>query len=366
MRNSSVQPTKQYKKMRKSLFDISWQVSEPEYRADPALSYSTLAKYERDGRFKALPTLFDHVSTPSLVFGSIVDTLMTGSEEEFRNNFVVLEDPGISDTLKEITLLLYSRFKNAHAFDEIPDDQLSEAGKECDFYANDKYEATRIKKIRESCKPYYNMLLIAEGKTVVSQEDIADARACVEALKNGNVSKYFTDDPFGNSDIEGFYQLKFKGVDPDTGVEYRCMADRIIVNHAKKYILPIDLKTSSHEEHEFFKSFTQWRYDIQARLYWRLIKQNIEKDEYFKDFKLLDYQFIVVNRKTLTPLAWEFSLTQALGQLDIPTPSGYQYHFRDPYVIGKELREYLDNPRRVPFGISMDQPNNIVKYIENN
>ena len=26
----------------KSLYDISWQVSEKEYRADPALSYSTL------------------------------------------------------------------------------------------------------------------------------------------------------------------------------------------------------------------------------------------------------------------------------------------------------------------------------------
>ena len=28
----------------KSLYDISWQVTEPEYRADPALSYSTLLK----------------------------------------------------------------------------------------------------------------------------------------------------------------------------------------------------------------------------------------------------------------------------------------------------------------------------------
>lgn len=31
---------------RKSLYDISWKVSEPVYRADPALSYSTLARYE--------------------------------------------------------------------------------------------------------------------------------------------------------------------------------------------------------------------------------------------------------------------------------------------------------------------------------
>ena len=51
---------------RKSLRDISWQVDEPTYRADPALSYSTLARYEREG-FNNLDKLFDSIDTPSLV-----------------------------------------------------------------------------------------------------------------------------------------------------------------------------------------------------------------------------------------------------------------------------------------------------------
>ena len=59
--------------IKKSLYDISWKCSEPEYRADPALSYSVLAKYEREG-FENLDTLFDRVESPSLLFGSIVDT----------------------------------------------------------------------------------------------------------------------------------------------------------------------------------------------------------------------------------------------------------------------------------------------------
>ena len=42
----------------KSLKDISWQVTEEEYRADSAYSYSTLAKFEREG-FDKLETLFD-------------------------------------------------------------------------------------------------------------------------------------------------------------------------------------------------------------------------------------------------------------------------------------------------------------------
>ena len=74
--------------MNKSLYDISWQVTEEEYRADKALSYSTLAKFKRSG-FNGLNNLFDKVETPSLTFGSAVDSIITGGEEEFNERFFV-------------------------------------------------------------------------------------------------------------------------------------------------------------------------------------------------------------------------------------------------------------------------------------
>ena len=60
----------------KKLYEISWDVDEPTYRADEALSYSTIAKFAREG-FNKLNTLFDKLDTPSLVFGSAVDALIT-------------------------------------------------------------------------------------------------------------------------------------------------------------------------------------------------------------------------------------------------------------------------------------------------
>ena len=42
----------------KSLEDISWKVTEEKYRADEALSYSTLARFDREG-FNNLDKLFD-------------------------------------------------------------------------------------------------------------------------------------------------------------------------------------------------------------------------------------------------------------------------------------------------------------------
>lgn len=94
---------------------------------------------------------------------------------------------------------------------------------------------------------------------------------------------------------------------------------------------------------------------VQARLYWLIIKTNLMNDDYFKDFTLKDYRFIVVNRDSLKPLVWEFPLTKAKGTL--VGEEGKEY--RDPLEIGKELRGYLDLKPPVPNGIDIDGVNTI-------
>lgn len=351
--------------MKHPFSDLSWDISEEEYRKDPALSYSTIAKYEREGRFNSLPTLFDKTSTPSLRFGSMVDTLLTEGEEEFQNKFIVIEDPGISDTLKDITATLVEMHSSSQtAFSDISDSTISEVGKAKGFWAADKYDDVRVKKIREACEGYYNLLLLAEGKTVVTSRDVEDARRCVDVLKNDIMTRaYFSDNPF-NDDEEGFYQLKFKGIGPK-GIPYRCMVDRLLVNHELKVVIPTDLKTSSSNEWEFYKSFIKWRYDIQARNYWRLIRQAMDKDPYYKNFELLDYRFIVINRNNFKPLVWEFDQTQVEGEISLRTKTGYIIHLRDPYTIGEELWGYLQKELsewKYPVGIKT--VNNIMEYVK--
>ena len=350
----------------KELSSISWNVSEPEYRADHALSHSTLARYEENGRFSSLPTLFDKQSSSSLTFGSMVDTLLTGSEEEFANQFLVVEDPNISDTLKDITYELVDRYKEANKyFDDIPDEVLAEVGKAHDFWANDKYIANRIKLIRQNCKTYYSILMTAEGKTIVSQQEVDDARRCANALKTSDKTRFLfaENDPF-NERYRRYYQLKFKCTDPITGIEYRSMLDLILVDYQSKIIYPYDLKTTSFNEWEFPKAIVKYKYHDQARLYWRNLRQNLDKDEYFKDFKLADFRFVCINRKNCKPVVWRFEKTQAVGDITIRTKSGYTHVWRDPYVIGAELDYYLKNECDYPAEINDE--NDIVQYIENN
>ena len=144
---------------RKSLRDISWQVTEDIYRKDPALSYSTLARYEREG-FNNLSTLFDKIESPSLTFGSIVDTLITGTEEEFNERFMVaqLENP-ISDTLVTITNKLFNTWKEKFtSIRDIPDDIIIDTISNISWN-NHWLPKTRAKKIKEDCAAYYLSLI---------------------------------------------------------------------------------------------------------------------------------------------------------------------------------------------------------------
>lgn len=244
---------------RKSLRDISWQVTEDIYRKDPALSYSTLARYEREG-FNNLSTLFDRIESPSLTFGSIVDTLITGTEEEFNERFMVaqLENP-ISDTLVTITNKLFNTWKEKFtSIRDIPDDIIIDTISNISWN-NHWLPKTRAKKIKEDCAAYYKLLYLAEGRVIIDSFLYQEAINTVESLKSSVATKfYFEEDNIFDNNIERLYQLKFKST--FNNIDYKNMADLLLTIHDKKIVVPIDLKTSSKPEWDFHKSFIDWRY----------------------------------------------------------------------------------------------------------
>lgn len=346
--------------MKKKLSNIAWNVSEEVYRADSALSYSTLARYEREG-FNNLDKLFDKIETPSLTFGSCVDTLITGSEDDFNQLFMVAQlDNSISDTLVTIVKKLFSDFKDVyHSLKDIPDDAIiSSIG---DIQWNNHWlPKTRAKKIKEDCAGYYGLLYLAGDKKIISTQTYNDVQNTVDRLKSSDATKfYFEPNNMFDDNIERFYQLKFKAT--FNNVDYRCMMDECIVIHDKKLIVPVDLKTSSHTEWDFYQSFLEWKYMIQARLYARILKYNIEKDNYFKDFTIAPYKFIVANKRTLTPLVWNYEDTFKDG--DLYYGKNKDILCRDPFTIGEELSSYLKNNPRVPNNIDIVKPNSLCKFL---
>ena len=241
----------------RSLKDISWNISEEDYRKDPALSYSTLARFNREG-FNNLNKLFDKIETPSLTFGSAVDSIITGGMEEFNERFIVADFPEIPDSIVKIVKRLFNSLKDRYtSLVKIPNDDIIYITQEESYQLNWKPE-TRAKVIKEKGSEYYDLLYIAGDKTILDTQTYLDVINSVDALKTNTATKYYfaEDNPYTN--VRRYYQLKFKSVFDD--INYRCMMDLVVVDYDNKTIIPVDLKTSSHVEWELYKSFKEWSY----------------------------------------------------------------------------------------------------------
>lgn len=345
--------------MTKLLKTISWDVDEPTYRADPALSYSTIAKYAREG-FNKLDSIFDKLDTPSLTFGSAVDALLTGGQEEFDEGFMVADFPPITDSILKMAKSAFERWGTEYrTLEDIPNNNLIELSEEMSYQLNWKPE-TRAKVVKEQGSEYYSLMYVANGRKILDTATKAQIDAAIEALKTHEATKnYFAPNNQFNTRFVREYQLKFKA--RFSGVNYRCMADLLLVDHELKVVYPIDLKTSSHTEWDFFEAFVQWRYDIQGRLYWRIIRANMDNDPIYKEYKLADYRFIVVNKKTLTPLVWLFEDTRKTGTLRYGKHS--QIELQDPFQLGSELAHYLSSRPTVPLGIDSVASNSLTQWL---
>lgn len=346
----------------RSLKDISWNISEEDYRKDPALSYSTLARFNREG-FNKLDSLFDKIETPSLTFGSAVDSIITGGQEEFDTRFMVADFPSTPDSIIQIVKELFNRFSDTCTnINLISNNAIIEVASIYSYQNNWKPE-TRAKVIKEKGFDYYNLLYLSQDKTILNTETYQDVCRAVDALKTSEATKfYFADNNPFEPNIERFYQLKFKAT--LNGIDYRCMFDELVVFSDTKEIQPLDLKTSCKKldrEWDFPSHYIEWSYQLQNRLYVRILQDVISKDEYFKDFKILPYKDIIIFRGSDTPLVWDIPFTFERGTLYFGKNN--QIEMRDPEEIGKELSSYLKYNPRVPKGINMVKSNNIEEWL---
>lgn len=292
--------------MRKSLADISWLVDEQTYRNDSALSYSRLSQFFKNDP-KALISN-EKVDTVSLRFGSTVDCIMT-SPEEFDDRFYVADIDKFSATIRSIVEDINSYGGNWDELIHVPQDIWEEILDKYQYQTNWKYD-TRVKKIVEQGEDYYTVLQYSTGKIVISPQEFSEAQQCVQTLKTHAWSYQIFE---CNEDEEILYQLKFK--EDICGVKMRCMFDILKCNFKEKWIQPVDLKTTGFSVESFPKSFMEYCYWIQGSSYPSILELAILKDDYFKDFKILPFQFLVINKNSLSPLVWEMNYEEVFESI---------------------------------------------------
>ena len=329
----------------KSLKEIALQIDEPTYRKMPELSYSILSRFQSVGF--DINKLQEKLSSQSLLFGSAIDALITGSQEEFDKNFMVVDLPNIPESASNCVKIIWNKYKDTYKhLKDIPIDILNTELQFNGFWPNNRYSAqARINGFfKNPVEDYYQLNYIAENKSIINTELHAQILQAVNALKTSPATKdYFMEDNPWDNNIERLYQLKFRA--DLNGIGYKCMMDECIVLHDKKLIIPVDLKTScSCEEKDFYFNFLQWHYQLQARLYSRILRANLDKDDYFKDFTILNYRFIFCNKDSCSPLVWEFKETHSKGTLYYGRYK--QIGFPDPEDLGRELYLFFSSGQK--------------------
>ena len=193
----------------KTLKEVSWNVTEEEYRKSSALSYSTLARFNREG-FSKINELFEKISSSSLSFGSMVDTLLTDGIDAYNELYAVADFTGVGSKIATIIDSLVEEFSSEYdSLNKIPYQTLVER-LDAAMYQTNWAEETRISKFISLGEDYYKAKILAKTKTIVSKYDHYDAIECYNAVINNDFTgNFFRGSPMEKKGIDREFQLKF-------------------------------------------------------------------------------------------------------------------------------------------------------------
>lgn len=217
------------------------------------------------------------------IIGSAVDFRISHGEELFLNKYhfsKLIKKPG--DSAMSVIKLAHDK-----AREEFPlgldvsllayKKQIFEAANEEGYYMNrrnkqDDWEAdTRINELlKQNGQDYWADLVLAEGKQVLSDDEQNTINSCIISLTTHKHTAHLFKDS-ENIDIVFQFPMYFTVKD----VDCKGMIDIIIIDHARKRILPVDLKTTMKMVLRFNEVIKKRRYDLQASFYTEGLKQSL-------------------------------------------------------------------------------------------
>lgn len=269
-----------------------------------------------------------NVEKSHFVKGSLVDVLLTGTQEDFEQQFHIttLEDkPSDKEMLmcKDIVAIYFDVKKLAEKeyqtaladinvsrmyVDDlekrcvtlnVTDDMIHTVINQHEWQPKWKTE-TRINKIKETCQPYLRELIFSEGKQVISIAEYDLAKSIVNSLKtNVNTAQYFDGRYENDVHVDLHFQLPIY-FEMD-GVESKGLLDLVVVilneNGVVLSIQPFDIKTLADYAINFPNNLKRFRYDIQAAWYTDGLQLSyldvFNYEAYSEELEWLPFTFIV-------------------------------------------------------------------------
>jgi len=266
-------------------------MTEPEYRKVEAISYSMLS-----GVSKSPASLIstEKLETPSIIYGSAVDTLTFDGEEAFMEKFGINSGVSPSAIVEKITrevmdVIITTKGEYEGELDEYDELILSTA--KANEYGKGWKDETITRKIKdEGGRDLYNLVKINQGKWLLDTLQYQNVRNSAHTLYTHEFTSKWMN---CNDDESIVFQFPILWV--YKGFKCKSLFDILKFDHKNKIIYPIDLKTSYDHVLGFPKNFIKWMYYLQASFYTEAIKYwKLEYKEFF-DYRVDDFRFIIIS-----------------------------------------------------------------------
>jgi hypothetical protein len=276
-----------------------------------------------------------------LIEGKMLHCLLL-EPENFEKQFII--QPGKTPTGKTLDVLLkvYEHYLELNNPDlELSDmsDTILNILSSINLHQSLKTDEQRIDKIITSeNKDYFNFLKVREGKSITDHGTKLKVEESVNYVKANNEIMSLL-----NLESTDTYNELYLNIDiPNVSFGLKGFIDNISIDHSSKTIFVNDLKTTSKPIQRFPESIEFYRYDLQAAIYYTLVKHKIkELDEKAEKYKIV-FTFIAVDSfnnaypfqvSPSTMKTWLTNLSQALKKA--------QYHYdKKDYTLPFELATY--------------------------
>lgn len=226
------------------------------------------------------------------LIGDGVDLIITQGEEVFQEEFLIST---VERPTAQMGDFVWNLFINRH-----------DSNAEQIAYDTVGFKRDTLAKVRERFekegKAYYDHLIEADGRKVISPAQLATIYNLVETLKNHPFSSKFI---LGNDQYKIFTQqaLTFTYL----GFKCKALLDLVVVDVDNKFLYPIDLKTTTTSLNYWTDTLMKYRYDLQGAFYTEALKQS-DLSIYGEGLTVKNFRFLVESQKFPgSPLIYELS-----------------------------------------------------------
>ena len=274
----------------RGLFAKHESLTDEEYETSNCMSYSKIKDVYDNA--SAITRKRTKSNAEWLIFGTIVDIMLTETEKDIKNKIIINDDVPTEQFLKMSEYIL----DNDLDIEDLTDIQIEKIYIESGSNVIWKNDTKRAKLIL-NCSSYIELLENNRDKYIINSS-VYD-----EALKVANVFKqhewtrelFLTEEEQIESNVEIYYQFKIQYI----YANIRCQSkfDIVLIDHNLKTITPIDIKTGSDYPRMFIRNaLYKYKYGYQGALYKEGLTKFVRNLKEFDKYTIENFRFVYVSR----------------------------------------------------------------------